>query len=270
MYSTIRPRAFSTLGCVDLSLGDSLNLAVRHRIDTIELRGISGSLDVPAQLEKTFGTPEAFASWMKAKPVRICAMDTSLRLIGHQQADRDAFLRHLPWVEAIGTPRLRVFDGGTDLNGAELRQALDTLSWWNGLRNSKGWRADIMVETHDALTRTPTILRFLAQAPASTSLLWDTHHTWRLGGEETAETWKHICSRVVHIHVKDSISRPSAHRDYTYVPPGQGEFAMRTLLDLLAQDGYRGPISLEWERHWQPELSPLHEVLSSAASHRWW
>lgn len=270
MQHSIRPRVFSTLGCVELSLAESLDLAARHQIDAIELRGLGGSLDVPAQLEKTFGTPENFASFAKSKSVRVCALDTSLRLIGNTGADREDFLRHLPWAEALGVPLLRVFDGGTELSDAELEQALDTLSWWNDLRRAKGWRTDIMIETHDALTRTPNTLRFLARAPADTRLLWDTHHTWKLGGEETAETWRQIRSHVVHIHVKDSISRPANDRNYTYVCPGQGEFPMKTLRGLLARDGYTGAVSLEWERHWQPYLPPIEEALSSAAAHQWW
>ncbi len=263
-------RAFSTLGCAELSLAESLRLAARHHLDAIELRGIGGSLDIPGQLEKTFGTPEAFAADAGVNPVRICSLDTSLRLIGNTAADRDAFLRHLPWAEALGVPRLRVFDGGTELNDAELDQALDTLAWWNGLRQSEGWHADVMIETHDALTRTPAILRFLAHAPANTGLLWDTHHTWRLGGVNIAATWQAIRSRVVHIHVKDSISRPSNYGAYTYVPPGQGEFAMNTLCNLLTRDGYTGAVSLEWERHWHPELTTLEKALASAATREWW
>jgi sugar phosphate isomerase/epimerase len=263
-------RAFSTLGCVGFSLADSLRLAARHHMDAIELRGIGGSLDLPGQLEKTFGTPEAFAAEAGSNPIRICSLDTSLRLIGNTAADRNDFLRHLPWAEALGVPRLRVFDGGTQLDDAQLGQALDTLSWWNDLRQSNGWHADVMVETHDAFTRTPAILRFLARAPANTGVLWDTHHTWRLGGEEIAGTWQAIRSHVVHIHVKDSVSRPPDDRAYTHVPPGQGEFAMSTLRGLLARDGYTGAVSLEWERHWHPALATLEDALTSATARQWW
>lgn len=263
-------RAFSTLGCVELSLEEAFRLAGRHGLDAVEIRGIGNSLDVPAELEKTFGTPEAFATFVSSTSIRICALDTSLKLIGNSGEERDAFLSYLPWAEAVGLRYLRVFDGGTDLNDVELEQALETLSWWNNLRRARGWHADVMVETHDALTRTSAILRLSDNAPAPINLLWDTHHTWRLGGEETSETWQAIGSRVVHIHVKDSVSHSSAPRDYTYIPPGQGEFAMNTLRDLLARDGYTGTVSLEWERRWHPTLPPLEDALVSAATHQWW
>lgn len=270
MNSLFWTRAFSTLGCVEHTLEDAILMAKRHGLGAIELRGLAGSLDVPGQLEKTYGKPEKLLPVLEGHGIRICSMDTSLKLIGNTGEDREDFRRYLPWAKALGVQHLRVFDGGGSLDDAELDQALETLSWWNELRRAEGWLADVMIETHDALVRTPATLRFLAHAPVHTKLLWDTHHTWRLGGEEIAATWDAIRSRVVHIHVKDSISRPSARRSFTYVPPGQGEFPMNSLRELLARDAYSGAVSLEWERHWYPELAPLEDALASATANQWW
>ncbi|TSJ77954.1 sugar phosphate isomerase/epimerase family protein [Rariglobus hedericola] len=265
-------RAFSSLGAVELTLDETLALATRHQLNAVELRGLGGSLDVPAWLAKTYGTPEAFAAHARQSPIRIVALDTSLRLIGNTSADRDAFLQFIPWAEALGIPRLRIFDGGSKagLTEADLAQALETLAWWNGLRRENGWRTDFMIETHDALITTPAIRRFLAQAPTGTSLLWDAHHTWKLGGESPVDTWKEISSSVVHIHVKDSIPVPSGNNAYTYALPGTGDFPMASLRTILEQDGYASTVSLEWERHWHPKIEPLEDALTSAASHRWW
>ena len=265
-------RAFSSLGCVELTLDETFALASRHQLDAVELRGLGGSLDVPAWLAQTYGDPETFSAHARRSPVRVIAFDTSLRLIGNTPADRDAFLQFIPWAEALGVPRLRVFDGGlkSGLTDEHLAQALETLSWWNELRRDKGWRTDLMIETHDALTTTPAIRRFLAAAPAGTGILWDTHHTWRIGGENPVETWAAIRTAVVHIHVKDSVGIPSERNPYTYIPPGQGEFAMPPVLDALRRDAYTGPVSLEWERHWHPKLVPLEDALVSASTKNWW
>lgn len=265
-------RAFSSLGCVELTLDETFALASRHGLDAVELRGLGGSLDVPAWLAQTYGDPETFAVHARRSPVRVVAFDTSLRLIGNTPADRDAFLEFIPWAEALGVPRLRVFDGGSKagLTDEHLALAIDTLSWWNALRRDKGWRVDLMIETHDALTTTPAILRFLAAAPAGTGMLWDTHHTWRIGGENPVDTWTSIRASVVHIHVKDSVGIPADRHPYTYIPPGHGEFPMPAVLEALRRDAYTGPVSLEWERHWHPKLVPLEDALASAAGHRWW
>jgi len=273
MPAAARPclRAFSSLGCVDLPLDEVLALAARHGLDAVELRGLGGSLDVPAWLAQAYGSPEAFAEHVRRSPVRIAALDTSLRLTGGSAADREEFLQFIPWAEAAGIPRLRVFDGGgRTLTDDGLAQALDTLAWWHALRRKNGWRTDLMVETHDALVTTPAIQRFLAAAPAGTALLWDAHHTWRLGGEAPVDTWAAIRAAVVHLHVKDSVGIPSERHPYTYVPPGRGEFPMAALLDALRRDGYAGVVSLEWERHWHPALAPLEEALASAAERAWW
>ena len=274
MSSRTYTRAFSTLGCVELTLDETFALAARHGLAAVELRGLGGSLDVPAWLAKTYGTPEAFAAHARRSPIRIAALDTSLRLIGNTAADREAFLQFIPWAEAAGIPRLRVFDGGGKaLTDAELADALATLTWWNALRRDKGWSTDLMIETHDALITTAAIRRFIAAAPAGTALLWDANHTWKQAGEPPADTWAAIRPHVVHIHVKDSIPQPAASpagNSYTYVPPATGGFPMAALRDALARDSYAGPVSLEWERFWNPALAPLDAALASAAAHNWW
>ena len=85
-----------------------------------------------------------------------------------------------------------------------------------------------MVETHDALCTTAALRQFLTLAPG-TAILWDAHHTWRKGGEDPLATWQALKPHIVHIHIKDSISRPSARHPFTYVPPGDGEFPIAPL-----------------------------------------
>jgi sugar phosphate isomerase/epimerase len=263
-------RAFSTLGCAELCLEDILALADRHRIPAVELRAMEGTIDLTERLESRFSRPQDFANLIQGGGVRICSLDTSLRLSENTDTDRAALLRFVPWAEAAGIRRLRVFDGtGADQEPGFAR-ALDTLVWWRDLRAARGWQIDLMVKTHSSLIRTPLIRRFLDAAPEGTAMLWDSHHTWKIGGESPADTWRAIGPHVVHIHVKDSVSRSDGHNAYTYVPCGQGEFPMARLLAGLSDDGYTGIVSLEWERLWHPEIPSLEESLSSATNHRWW
>ena len=91
-------------------------------------------------------------------------------------------------------------------------------------------------------------------------------------GEAPAATWKTIRNHVVHLHVKDSVSRPSptGTHPYTYVLPGDGEFPMAELRELLRLDKYEGVMSLEWERMWHPYLPEIDKALYHAAFNRWW
>jgi sugar phosphate isomerase/epimerase len=63
-----------------------------------------------------------------------------------------------------------------------------------------------MAETHDCLTATAAIKTLQANLGEPLAILWDTHHTWKKGGEDPAATWPEIKADVVHVHVKDSIS----------------------------------------------------------------
>jgi sugar phosphate isomerase/epimerase len=261
-------RSISTLGCPEYSLAQVLDLARRHRLDSVELRALANSIDLPAVFAAAYGTPDRLAAFMRNSPVPIVSLDTSLKLAENGEADRAAFLKFLPWAEACGVPWLRVFDGGKTPDPATHRAMADTVAWWRAERARHGWRADIMIETHDALCTTAAITQFLALAPG-TAILWDAQHTWRNGGEPPLATWAAIQPHVVHIHVKDSISQPSARHPFSYVLPGEGEFAMAPLRAAL-QAEFHGTVSLEWERLWHPYLAPLDDALTAAAKRNWW
>jgi len=259
---------FSTLGCPGLSLGRVCALARAHGVGAVELRVLEGSVDLPAYFSRLGMAPAALSAEAAAAGVRIAAIGTSLRLIDGTDEDREKFLEFVPWAEAMGVPRLRVFDGGSSADGAELKRALAAVTWWRAIRAERGWKTDIMVETHDALLSASAINRFAREVPGA-AILWDSHHTWRKGGEDPAATWRAIGRHVVHIHVKDSVGGADSGSPARYVLPGTGDFPMAGLRAALAGD-YMGPLSLEWERLWHPELAPLEEALRSSADTSWW
>lgn len=261
-------RCISTLGCPALGLEEILTLAAAHALDAVELRAVSGTIDVPAALAAAYGTPASLAERMRRASVAIAALDTSLVLAANTPEDRERFLAFVPWAEALGVGRLRVFDGGLTADPATHRAMAETVRWWRDQKQAHGWRADLMVETHDALCTAAAIQGFLAHAPG-TAILWDTQHTWRNGGEDPVATWRAIAPHVVHIHVKDSVTRPAGRHPFTYVLPGEGEFPMPPLRTALAAQ-FHGVVSLEWERLWHPELEPLDAALDAATRRQWW
>lgn len=261
-------RCISTLGCPEYSLEQVLALAQRHALAAVELRALAGTIDVPAVLAAAYGTPAALAQRMRSSPVVIASLDTSLKLAENSAADRADFLRFVPWAEACGVPWLRAFDGGKNADPATHQAMADTVAWWRAEKRQHGWQADLMIETHDALFTAASIHQFLRLAPG-TAILWDSQHTWRNGGEDVLATWRAIAPHVVHLHVKDSISQPSAKHPFSYVLPGEGEFAMAPLRAVLAAE-FTGCVSLEWEKLWHPYLAPLDDALTVAARRNWW
>ena len=261
--------AFSTLGCADLELDQALALAARHGLNAIEIRALGGTIDLPAYFTERFGSPAGLANALQSSTVSVCAFDTSLRLVGATSETKEAFLRYLPWAEAVGVRSLRVFDGGETGDAREFDEALSTLRWWKETARREGFGAEMTIETHDCLVTSDAIVRFLEAAP-DCALLWDTHHTWRKGGRDPAETWKLVRRNTRHVHVKDSISKAGPRLPYSYVLPGSGEFPMAALRSALAADGYAGVVSLEWEKLWHAELPSLDSALHAARQNAWW
>jgi hypothetical protein len=119
-------RCFSSLGCPELSLDETLALAGRHQLAAVELRALGGTMDLSNYFAKTFGTPAALAEKLRGQPVKIVALDTSFEVAEGTAADRERLLAFVPWAEALGGLRLRVFDGGRTADDAELARAAAT------------------------------------------------------------------------------------------------------------------------------------------------
>ncbi|MEZ5414207.1 MAG: TIM barrel protein [Opitutaceae bacterium] len=262
-------KCFSTLGCADLNLDAVLALARTHGLSSVELRALGGTVDLPAWFANHYRTPEALATYLAAAGVKVVALDTSLKLNGSTEAEwRETAEMFLPWAEALGEVNLRVFDGGKSNDEAAIAVMAERIAWWRALRQLNGWRSDIMIETHDSLFTAEANMALQAAAPGA-RILWDSHHTWKRGGEDPLVTWRALAPHIVHVHVKDSVSVPSARHPFTYVLPGEGEFPAAALMDELRRD-FAGPVSLEWEKLWHPYLPPLADALAHATAGRWW
>jgi len=266
-------RAFSTLGCPQANLEECFALAERFGLDALEIRALAGTVDLPAYFAATYGSPEAMAEKLDEgsagmRRIRIAALGTSFRLIGATAKEREAFLDFVPWAEALGVRWLRVFDGGKSADEGELAEAVATVRWWRAERSRRRLTTDLMVETHDALFKGSAIARFVEAAPG-TAILWDSHHTWKKGREDPLTTWARVAGAIVHVHVKDSVSIPSARHPFSYTLPGGGEFPAGPLMAALRGE-FAGVVSLEWERLWHPTLPPLEDALRAAAERGWW
>lgn len=261
-------RAFSSLGLPAGGLDDLGQRVRQYGLDGVELRALGGSIDLPAYFEEKYGKPAELAREVHRAGLQVFSLSTSLRLLASGPGEREAFLRFVPWAEALGVPWLRVFDGGRSGDDLELAQAAATVRWWRELRAHNQWHTDLLMEAHDVLADGAALRRFVAAVPG-VPLLWDTHFTWRRSGEDPVATWRQIGEHVRQLHVKDSIGQPGEHDPFTLVLPGAGEFPMARLRVAL-DSAFTGVMSLEWEKHWRPMLPALDEALHHAAKVNWW
>ncbi|MEQ1899536.1 MAG: TIM barrel protein [Devosia sp.] len=251
--------AFSTLGCGQLELTEVLDLAKRRSLPAVELRTLGGSTDILEYFRHRFGSPDRLRSLLDTGDIEIVSIDTSVNAIDASTDDQTMLIELMPWVAAAGARRIRVFDGGTSGDDSEIARAIELVDWWEVKKNGEGWQADLVIETHDALAQPGALQRFLDRSPNG-QILWDTHHTWKDGGEAPARTMERLRGRTTHLHVKDSV-RTSVGGGFRYVPPGEGEFLFSELIEAIESACFGGIISLEWERHWYPELPSLEIAL---------
>ncbi len=264
--------SFSTLGCPALTLEECCALSESYGIASIEARTLESTADLPRLFEVRYGSREELARYLGSQSASIDFLDTSLKLVGNDSVSRNEFLKFIPWAEAIRAKWLRVFDGGTvsdRLDAESFEEANDTLDWWTALKNEKGWKVDIAIETHDSLVHATARSQLLDAIRSPIAFIWDSHHTWKKANEPISVSWNQIKDLVVNVHIKDSISIASARHPFTYVQLGEGEFPLNEVLSLLDGDSYEGNVSIEWERQWHPYLPPLETALSKAKEFAW-
>ena len=95
--------------------------------------------------------------------------------------------------------------------------------------------------------------------------IWDLAHPWRVG-ENPETTFAYIGTYLLEgrgfVQIKDC----AFPGDQTPVLQSRGRVPLTQACRLLKKGGYRGPLSLEWERRWYPQVEPLDEALAAARS----
>ena len=215
---------FSTLGCAEMSLPQVCDIAAEFDIRALELRSLWGRVDLPACVSENGFLPETAASLLTMESQAIVVAGSSFKLVGHDAAARAELLNFSQWADSWQIPYVRVFGGGTwgkPLTDSDYQHAADAVTWWDKEREVRKWKVEILLETHDAFSASAPCLELIHRSNVPLSIIWDSHHTWHFGGEKPAETWKQLSRLVRHVHLKDSVNKPSARHPYTYVLQGR-------------------------------------------------
>ena len=263
---------FSTLGCPELSLAEACALATDFHIPALELRSLGGTVDLPKLFAEGGWTAQRVCHLASQTGVRLVVAGSSFKLASSVDAERVPFLDYCAWADSLGIPFVRAFGGGTwgqALAEPDFAAAVWNVEWWRAEKRARGWRIEMLMETHDAFSASAPCLELNRRLDQPIRLIWDSHHTWRLGGESPADSWQQLGHWVCHVHVKDSVDRPSARHPFTYDLPGAGQMPLGKVLTVLRENKFAGCVSLEWEKLWHPYLPPLREALLRVQTQPW-
>ena len=253
--------AFSTLACPRWSVEQVIENALAMGYDGIEWRLLDGKI---IDSVRDFTDVVNAVSACRTSGLDVCALDTSCtfnhadpEIRAQQVAD---LLNWIQLAQATQVPILRVF-GGADSRNSSPQSSQDAVNAWVAdslhLVASKAEQSSVIValETHDAFSSARRVANVLQKVNSShIAALWDSHHPYRVG--ETAEdVVDALWGRIAHVHVKDALKNHTDSTGWQLVPLGEGEVPVRQQLDILKQKGYTGYMSVEWEKHWHPELA---------------
>jgi sugar phosphate isomerase/epimerase len=262
---------FSTLGCPELSLPEVCELAAQYQFPQLEVRALQGRVDLPDYADDHGWKPPRAGELFEHHQVNMVVASSDFKLIG-DSARRAEFLRFCGWADSWHAEYVRVFGGGIwgrPLTEAEFKAALESVAWWRSEKKARGWSIEILLETHDAFSASAPCCRLNKRLAKPLGLIWDTHHTWRLGGETPRQTWRRLSPWIRHVHIKDSVDTPSQRHPFTYVLPGEGQVPLAEIVELLREKKFAGTVSFEWERLWHPYLPPLPVALARLREQDW-
>ena len=246
--------SFSTLGCPDFSWSEIYSMAKDLGFDGIEIRGLGSDIfAVSAQPFK----PENRANTVKklkelGLEIPCLSSGSSLRYAEKKEETLSEIREYIALAKEIGTPYIRVL---ADVD-APVRGEVDDAFVLEMLRTlapeAEAAGVCLLCETNGVYADTKRLRALLDQANSpAVAALWDMHHPYRYFGEEPEQTVENLAGYIRHTHVKDSVMVGGvAH----YRMMGVGDLPVNHMLDVLADTGYEGYVSLEWVKRWTPDL----------------
>jgi sugar phosphate isomerase/epimerase len=262
------PLAFSTLACPGWSLERAAEHAAAEGYAALELRLLDGAL-IPADLPAA--ERRRVRDVVGGYGLTVIGVGASTRFTAPEPAERAAqsaeLIRFLELASEIGAPLVRTY-GGTIPAGLPDDEAIGWVvaGLEAALPRAEALGVGIALETHDSFSRGAMAARVLERLPhGRLGAIWDVLHPLR-HGEPVEETWRLLGPRTLHVHIKDGRPNPAARpEEWALTLLGEGAVPVPAILRLLADGGYEGHLSVEWEKHWHRELAEPEVALPQHA-----
>ncbi len=261
--------SINTLGCPEKNLDEVIAISKELGVQGIEIRGISGKMNVsdipdiaPENANKfisklkeadlapiCFGVSSSFhnekntkVAINEAKEAIICAYNCrigAIRVFGNNlpaSEDQDVTIRRV----AGHIRNICLFSEDYRNNHAQNKPPVKILLEAHGDFN-----------TAQIISKTASIVD-----SEYFGIVWDVAHTHRGMGDNILDFWKENKDIIHHLHIKD---HKKTDTGYTLCPVGEGDIPLREIFEAITADGFDGFFSLESEKAWHPELPSIEE-----------
>jgi len=254
---------FSTLGCPELTLEQIVELAVRHSMDGVELRGAAGEHIHPII---SAAERREIAHLFKKNHIEIFSITayTTFESTNSEvfHAAETELLSYAQLAQDIGASFIRTFVGGIPagidpvIHDKRIAESLAGVA-----HNLHETDVSILVETHDRISSVRAAQRIVSLAnDPHIGILWDIAHSLR-AGDSITDAMQILGERLGYVHLKDE----SASKDGEEHPvlPGKGIIPIKEISRVLETFDFKGFLCLEWERKWHPLLPSIEVALSA-------
>jgi len=249
--------AFSTLGCPDWTVSQIIEAAVRLGYDGVELRAVSGSLDLLSRPEFTSSEIGATHAYFRERGIEICCIDTSCVFhspdLSHRVEQVELALKYADLAAQLSAPLIRVFpdkiQSGSDRE--ETRDYIADSLRRVGQRLPEG--VQVGLETHGDFARAEAAAEIVAMADhENVKLIWDVANSVN-AGDSISHAARVVEPYLAHVHLRDA--RPvTGSEHWLPVLAGRGNVSFAETLDTIEALNYDAYVSFEWEKYWHPEI----------------
>lgn len=257
----------STLGCPGWDLPTVIRRLVEYGYQGVDFRGLKGNLRVWELPEFGGGAAET-AARVREAGLAVSCFSAGARLVWRSEAEREGSLEEIRRTAELcgvfGSPLIRIFGGefARPAFADALSRARDMLG---RMLEVVGGGVRLAVETHDSWTAGGDVLSLVEGFDRRrVGVCWDVKHTVWSGGEAPVQTWERLGRWVVNTHWKDVRGEAGKER---LCLAGAGVLPLGECLRVLADGGYAGWHTLEWEKHWHAEIEEPEAAFPAFVAH---
>ncbi len=249
--------SFSTLGCPAWTFSQVLQHAKENHYNGIEIRGIKGDLDLPANALFSSSNIASTRRQITDHQLKVVNLGSSANMhfldSKKRQANIDEAKKYIELASQLECPYIRVFPNDLPKDQPEnetLHAIVNALIELGNFAQSSGVK--VLLESHGKVIKSDMLLQIMQEANHSkVGLVWDFYNMWSITKEPPAQVYNTLKKYIFHTHIKDAILTDSGEK-YTLL--GGGNAPVKEALHALKSGGYTGYYSFEWEKHWHPEL----------------
>ncbi len=254
--------AFSTLGCPTWRWDKIIDEAEKNGYHGLEIRGVEDEIYLPRAYPFLKKNQKKTLEGLARKNLTITDLGSAISF--HDPQKYKASIKegkdYIDLASELKVPYIRIYgDKIPDPNNRQ--ETLDSIA--NGINELCDYavnkKVTCLLETHGDIVSLENIEPIINKIEYENfGIIWDVGHTFKVYGEDVSVFLDKMWQYIKHVHIKD-LRKVDEQLELCMI--GQGVIPIPELLQELKKRGYRGYISLEWEKRWHNSLEEPEVVI---------